>query len=119
MSTFKAALPTPFVVFGVATVAFVAWLAYDAAHAPAATRRGGEPVAPADSLAGPLEARLGTLSPGQSRLSVEEQLTGLTLPQVDPIDVSSGKPVCREQYMVHLSHPVPNLTPGRPEEFSP
>lgn len=121
MSTSKVALPTPFFVFGVAAIGFVAWLAYDAASASATSRRGGgsPPAAPLDPLCGPVEARLDSLSPGQPRLVVEEQLAGLVLPQVDPIDVSSGKPVCRERYIVTLTRPVPKLMPAQSGGFTP
>ena len=60
-----------------------------------------------------------SLAPGQPRYLVEEQLTGMMLPQVDPVDVSSGKPVCRERYSVNLTRPVPGLTPAGPEGFAP
>lgn len=120
MSTIKGAIASPFVLFGLALVAFVAWLAYDATNAPAATRgRDQLPTATATPFPDPVEDRLGGLAPGQPRLLVEEQLAGLTLPQVDPIDVSSGKPVCRERYSVHLVRPVPRLMPAKAEGFSP
>jgi hypothetical protein len=121
MSTSKVALPTPFFVFGVAAIGFVAWLAYDAASASATSRRGGSspPTGHLDPLCGPGEARLGSLALGQPRLVVEEQLTGLAPHQIEPIDVSSGKPVCRERYTVHLTHPVSNLMSAQPEGFKP
>jgi hypothetical protein len=120
MSTSRVAPSTPFLVFVIGAVAFVAWVAHDATHAPAAPRPDQELLSPNDDpIAGPIEKRLNALQPGVPRLVAEQQLTALGAPTVEPIDVSSGKPVCRSRYLVHLVRPVPNLMPDAPGEFQP
>jgi hypothetical protein len=122
MHTSKGVLANPFVVFGAAVVAFATWLSYDATHAPAAYHPADPPeevaVAP-DPVAGAIEARLGTLKPGVPRLTAEQQLMTLPAPDVEPVDLSAGRPVFRERYRLTLEHPVALLDPAPPAEFVP
>jgi hypothetical protein len=50
---------------------------------------------------------------------VEQQLAEVGLAEVDPIDLSTGRPVCRSRYTVHLTNPIPNLRPSGTAEFTP
>ena len=130
MSPFRVAPSSPFFVFGAAIVAFVAWLTYDATHAsesqathppftPQAARALRHiPSAPTPVDQSPLEVQLTSLQLGVTRMSAEHQLSSLPGPEVDPIDLSSGHPVFRERYSIHLDQPVTLLSIPE-EEFVP
>src|SRR5205823_1398680 len=99
-------------------------VAYDAARAPASARATRPAPAPLlspndDPVAGPIETRLDALQPGTPRVTAEQQLATISPPQVDPVDVSTGKPVCRERYTLHLVRPVRDLTPAAANTFTP
>ena len=119
----------PVGVFGAAILMFGGWIAWESDRAPdrhvGADRQPVPPpsIGPTIGLTTgpnglPLEVALGTVHVGSPRWIIEQRLNSLPHPEYDPIDSTSGTPVLRSRYYLHLTHPFPHLMPNfRPREF--
>ncbi len=108
MHALRTTLAHPLFVFGTAGVAFAAWIAFYTTPA----RPAPEPDAPSSALLGLQSAHddqdipeLKALKPGLPRLTAEQHLASLARPDVDPVDVSSGRAVVRSHYRMTLARP--------------
>jgi hypothetical protein len=66
------------------------------------------------------DSSLEAIQPGMPRLLVEQRFGPRNSVGVEPVDLSSGLPVLRTRYVVHLSRPVEALMPDlKPGQFRP
>jgi hypothetical protein len=125
MDTIRMVTAPPVLVFGVAVFAFGGWIACESGRGPGKPRAGAQhrsqpEDAPEPHFGRPPEAMLGIVHVGTPRAIIERDLSVLPPPDVEPIDLSSGAPVLRVRYRLHLPRFVPQLLPGtHPIDFRP
>lgn len=128
MASTRLAGVMPYAVFVAASGGFTAWVATDAVRPSGAEGSAGAAPAAVPEVRGMRavavvpsgDLLLEGLEPGLSRLAVEQRFATQPAVAVEPVDFSSGTPVLRSRYAVHLSRPFPPLMPQvGPEEFRP
>jgi hypothetical protein len=123
MGMTKLSSASPVLIFILVVVGFAGWVVYESRATPGpANSRRPRPEPPENHGPGmPGDALLAGLHPGMPRQVAERHLLPLPPGADDPVDLSSGTPVMRSHYHIHLSHPAPPhlVPPCAPHTFRP